>query len=931
MIRVPQFPYHAKLEDVWDELLQSIEFASVEFHQKIAHLTPQTLLQQPPKIINTVIKYFNRAKYRCTPLGTFSSFGIINIHELKDSHVPIKDIRILHQFPKWKNINQIEYLFSDVLDRNLKLFANSTYYQLGNTIRYVRRKEDLESFELAEVEKDADVMMVLAALRSPLSINELIEKLNEKIETEQLLGLTEAMILSNLLFTEFDPNTIGIDYFTRIGKYNYNNTTPYIISELNTSDCKLSSQYFRHLPALIDLLTKILPGQTNAIHLTEFISQYTQRFDRKHIRIMEALDPQIGVGYGNFYSEERNDSLINKLLSNMGQQKAPNDDEQLKDFLKKRLNFNSGDVIDLSSLEIEVFKTETENKLPNTFSVIGSLVDDCLHLERIGGSTANQLAGRFSLCGDQAQQYAKDIAALEESANPEVVFFDIAYHAELNVDNINRRSQLYSQELNLISYSCIDAPLTLDDLYISISGNAIVLRSQLLGKRVMPRMSSAYNYRRSKLPVFRFLYDLAFYGVWPELTFDISQILPQLNYYPKVVFKNIVLSMPRLNLYRKNYKGQTEDEITTQIKQLMENHGFGNLIKILKGEEHTIYDLREKTEFQLFISEITQHEKTTMEDFPIPENSVANDKNNSPFVNQVIVPMYHKREIYHESASQIHDTVTRERDFLPLQEWLYFDIFLHPLNADELLLNPIQRLLHTFSQHIEKWFFIRYNEHGEHIRLRINGTQSYLAPMASHLSQLLKPYYDSGLIKDFKISTYQRELERYDVVGISEVETHFHKSSLLTLSLLLSNATDIEKYEHCLRIMLAIQKSKVIGDKRFLEWTDFIRRTLEKEHRLEANSFKEMNRFIKDNLKYPYGDPAVEEDIIIHSIINLLERCPERRKAPLLTDLIHMHVNRLFAEHQRTHEMVFYNILCTAYRKNKHQVNTTYHADESAV
>jgi lantibiotic biosynthesis protein len=45
------------------------------------------------------------------------------------------------------------------------------------------------------------------------------------------------------------------------------------------------------------------------------------------------------------------------------------------------------------------------------------------------------------------------------------------------------------------------------------------------------------------------------------------------------------------------------------------------------------------------------------------------------------------------------------------------------------------------------------------------------------------------------------------------------------------------------------------------------------------------------------------------SFIKTLQQCATENALKLLTDLMHMHVNRLFSKDQRTHEMVMYYFL----------------------
>ncbi len=55
-------------------------------------------------------------------------------------------------------------------------------------------------------------------------------------------------------------------------------------------------------------------------------------------------------------------------------------------------------------------------------------------------------------------------------------------------------------------------------------------------------MPSAYNYSRSNLPVFRFLCDLQHHKIKSNLNFDIRESFPNLIRYPRVVYKDIIVS-----------------------------------------------------------------------------------------------------------------------------------------------------------------------------------------------------------------------------------------------------------------------------------------------------------------------------------------------------------------------------------------------------
>src|SRR5262249_8498902 len=99
----------------------------------------------------------------------------------------------------------------------------------------------------------------------------------------------------------------------------------------------------------------------------------------------------------------------------------------------------------------------------------------------------------------------------EEALRPGAVFAEIVHLNEGRIGNILCRPVLREHEVVFLGVSGApdDKQILLDDLEVALVGDRIALFSKRLGEEVVPRNSTAHNFRLRSLGVYRFLCALA--------------------------------------------------------------------------------------------------------------------------------------------------------------------------------------------------------------------------------------------------------------------------------------------------------------------------------------------------------------------------------------------------------------------------------------
>jgi thiopeptide-type bacteriocin biosynthesis protein len=317
----------------------------------------------------------------------------------------------------------------------------------------------------------------------------------------------------------------------------------------------------------------------------------------------------------------------------------------------------------------------------------------------------------------------------------------------------------------------------------------------------------------------------------------------------------------------------------------------------------------------MFIQYCKKMSSLYVEEALIPNRSPFSDSKGKKFYGQVLLTITHNEEIYKDVPVGKRDlNMTSTPAYPPAYDWLYFEIYCHPQRADGLLLEPISRLLRNYKAYIESWFFIRYNENGNHIRLRIKFCKfSDGQKIIQALNVAFAKEFALGIISDLQMKTYRREIERYGNDLIDLVESHFEKDSAYVLALLNQSLPDQIKYRLCSRLITDVVQEVFQQEESFHNTLKKVRDAFNKEHSMNMDDFKKANRYYSESLQgnhldqhHDTGGRGIEFKKSFKSII---QTCEPNRRYNLFTDLFHMHVNRLFNSNQRTHEMLIYNFL----------------------
>jgi thiopeptide-type bacteriocin biosynthesis protein len=894
LARTPAFSVDASFSDHWEELKDKILESSPTFYPLISSLSPEELGKADEKIQYTVWKYWNRAKYRATPFGSFAAFSLLPLKEECESPVLSENMQV-HSFIDWPEKDTV----LKKVEPSTEVVLNSSSYRMSQEVRFIVFMEG--QFTLSSMEVFEELELILGWTKQKISLVDVCQKMQQQanLHPKSTLSLLIQLIDMQLLISDQQPNITGLDYFTRI---NHKKQSPisYTLSERRLIQGGVNSDSISAIPDLINFLNAHLPHSPSP-SIEDFRNQFLAKFEQQEVPLSIALDPELGINYGNLIHASETGELISKLHALI----QPTESIESLSYTPFHA-FLLQQMLAGGDIRIDHFKSSSQPlrpHLPNTLSCLFRPWKDQILITSLGGVTTNALLGRFTLANKKLAEFTREIAEAEAAANPGILFFDISYQAEKQVDNVNRRQSIYPHELPLLCWSASNHSLCLADILVSVKGQDIVLRDRNTRKRLVPRIPTAYNYNRSDLAAYRFLCDLQSADLRTQLSFSLKDFFPHLEYYPRVYFKNILLS-PATWLY----PGYTKKE---ELKEWLSQNGINNPFRAGHADQTLVFNLKKASDIDPFLHFVKQQKNSSfyITEALVETDSVHDEKAQS-YLPEFLISFQHAMQIYMPIEQEIAERIwplSDDQISLPEEEWLYVEWYLHPSRSNELLAQMHQHLIKPYKKVFDRWFFIRYTAQGPHLRLRFQIKDRIAqAHFRTTLSAFIKPYLQSGFVSNLLLKPYEREITRYGITHIEQVEACFQASSEHILGLLKKTKEELQLYANEVQTLRELTRLLLPSEEK--EFIKSMTDAFQNEFQLNKDAFKAINSSYNLLKNYPIILPInnLHKQAVEKAFSAILDQA---KLSKLLADLIHMHVNRLFSDHQRLHEAILYQFL----------------------
>jgi thiopeptide-type bacteriocin biosynthesis protein len=707
----------------------------------------------------------------------------------------------------------------------------------------------------------------------------------------------------------------------------YRPANTFHITRFNELESGMLSNSLQHkLDKAIRLLNNLNDYEPNP-RVERFKKDFKNKYEERSVPLLEVFDTDIGIQYGKSYEKA---TLFTDGLEDISFGVASPRTYHPSDLKLLKVLTDACYHRQYTYTIADNFAEERNlDQLPHTMSATFQVFDGGqISLEQVSGTGAIGFLSRFASGSKAIHDLALEITKEESSSNPEAIYAEIIHLPEERSLNIMAHPPFWDYEIQYIDQANEQHVISLTDLEVLLVGNSFRLFSRKLQKEVIPRLSSAYNYSRSQHPIYTFLCDIQHQHGNNGLVFKWGELAREQVFFPRVITTSGVIvhratwKFTQSSLADFNSGGKSFAQFKLMLSGFQSQWMLPASFLIVKGDNELLIDCSNEIALEVLFKEITKKptELILKECLHREWDTVVKDQFSNSYGHQFVAPFSISNKISRSRIDPVSTSIKRE--FIPGSRWLYLKLFLAENTAQPVLLQ-LYTLLEKLSANlngaklIHKWFFIRYQEGGNHIRLRVDLLNAlYFQQVYFAIMEVLETYISQKLISAVQLDTYIREIERYgpEKMEIAEelfaIDTRFCCKVFALLEQDYMN-TDWLLIFWCLQDYLNRMDPDQTAQLKFAErqLTYFLNEFDDKAVKVQIDQLNRKYRGDIDQLASKYQDVLGTRKSEIDQLLSKEEIVWDDR---FLGSIIHMLLNRYFNTNQRLHECLLYGFVVKA-------------------
>lgn len=549
--------------------------------------------------------------------------------------------------------------------------------------------------------------------------------------------------------------------------------------------------------------------------LADFRAAFEKRYGTATMPLLHVLDEEAGIGLGNMIRADESPLLAGLQLNKGGFHDSGTTWRQQHEYLLERLHdvwVSAGSEIVIDNADAERLMDVSGSAPPAKAFAIGFTLaarsaeaidrgDFLIFFRGIFGPSGARILGRFCHVSPEIDALVREHLNAEERQEPDAIFAEIVHLPEGRVGNVILRPVLRQYELTFMGRSGAseDSVIPISDLLVSVRGGRTLLWSARLGKRVVPRLTTAHSFTQpGTLTPYRFLAHLQTEGIRGGFGFGWGP-LAKAPYLPRVRWGRCLLSKATWHIEGKELKEAAKlsgRDRYRAVRNWADGRRILRLVHLVDGDNELLVDFDNPISVDALLDLVKNRPSFTLaEMFPGSDDlCVAGPEGR--FTHEIYVPVVAAAHLPTPQVPPVTFELNqaalrmgnRHRSMAPGGHWLFAKIYGGPTEIDRVLCEIVAPLVSRAFEggSADRWFFIRYADPNHHLRLRFRGDPKVLhGDLLVQLNQAVTPRIEAGTLSGMQLDVYQPEIERYGgPIGLDLSEQVFQADSEAVIDLL---------------------------------------------------------------------------------------------------------------------------------------------------
>ncbi len=578
-----------------------------------------------------------------------------------------------------------------------------------------------------------------------------------------------------------------------------------------------------------------------------------------------------------------------------------------------------------------------------------------LHLTQPAWQGCSSMGRFLPILGKEAEQECRNYLSQEEELDKDTIFIEAStWPSLLRSANVTIQPRLRKWRIDLEEEQKNEGSLALEDIYVGATLDRFYLTLKEGGDELSLVSGNLLNTIFLPSPL-RFMRAVTLDRHQQLYPFSWGKLEEKSIFLPRVRFQNTILSLARWNVDAISYANKKIDEIIPFFKVWANEWNLPSRFFLVEGDQRLLLDRELSFHLQELAKRLAKGESLCLEEY-LTESCVKSQKGDH--LSEIVIPFMKNplRAMQKKSFTPLVHVATPYHTrvcFPGSSNWLFAKIYLGSEEVNRFL---IERLI-PFAESLQEkklilgFFFIRYHDPDAHIRFRIkincleslgqlnletavpgqdfvsesfamgvDHSQRKATPTASDygskesvnlspptaISRLMHAlnvattqWHTLGLIHNFVLAGYEREIERYGGQELYEIVEELFCADSIAIEPLLRLLDKDESF---------LQAASVISFLRDLNFNYMDMMTFLNQF---GDDTRELKEFRKHKARLISIIRAFEDESLLNDDARIFRKIAEQRSPATLKlfeqaqktnssswleichSLLHMHCNRI--------------------------------------